>query len=481
MSQTADRERHSREFWIAVALAVLLVVGAFGWALRHMQPAPPRHLVMATGAPGGAYDQMGRAFARALAHEGIELELRATGGSVDNLQLLRAPDSGVALALVQGGVVHSKADSGSQPALAGEPATSQSPGRPSSLSDDDLTGLASLYKEPLWVFYRGSRTLERLSDLRGLRVSVGPPGSGTQLLARELLAANGLEPAALKLQELTTDDAAAALLAGEIDAAMMVSSPRAPLIDRLIRAEGVRLMTFPQAEAYTRRFPYLVKMTLPAGSYDLAANRPSQDLMLIGPTANLLARADLHPAVVTLLMRTAVQLGREPSPLHEPSSFPSEQGLDIPINHDAKRFLTAGPPFLARHLPFWVAVWIERAVVLLVPFIAVVLPLLRFAPALYAWRVKSRIYRWYGRLKRLDAELDLAGSRLDLGAVQRELDAIDHGVSHLHTPLAFSEHLYNLRIHIELVRRRLRQRAAEATRRAAEAAGTAKQPDSASL
>ena len=178
-------------------------------------------------------------------------------------------------------------------------------------------------------------------------------------------------------------------------------------------------------------------------------------MTLIAPTANLVVRDDIHPALIDLLMDAATDISGDTSMLHHEGEFPSPKGVDIPLSIDAERYMKNGPSFLHKHLPFWIAVWADRLVVLLIPLVAVLLPVVRLGPAVYAWRIKSRIYRWYGRLKQLEYELDLEGSQLNKADAMTRLDEIEHGVSHIRTPLAFSENLYNLRSHIELVRQRL--------------------------
>jgi len=166
-------------------------------------------------------------------------------------------------------------------------------------------------------------------------------------------------------------------------------------------------------------------------------------------------RDDIHPALVNLILEAATDITGDAGMLRREGQFPSAKGVDIPLSEDAERYMTSGPSFLHKHLPFWLAVWADRLIVLLIPILAVMVPVLRLAPTVYAWRVKSRLYRWYGKLKELEYDLDLEGHQLDLPASQLRLNEIERAVSHIRTPLAFSENLYNLRSHIELVRQRL--------------------------
>jgi TRAP transporter TAXI family solute receptor len=422
----------SLDFWITLLGALVVIAAAFWVAGRFIQPAPPKRIVMTVGLEGGAYEGLAREFQLNLAQNGITLELRTTGGAQEDLRLLKDPDSGVTAAVVQGGV-----------------ATEQ--------DGDDLMSLAALYREPVWVFYRHGIKVDRLSALKGRSLSIGPKDSGVRALSLQLLQANGLNEQNTGLADWTSEQAAQKLINRQLDAIFVVGAPESQLVKKLMRQPGVHLLDFTQAEAYTRQFPYLTRIVLPMGSFDLARNVPDHDVVLIAPTANLVVRDDIHPALINVFMDAATDITGDAGLLRHEGEFPSPKGVDIPLSLDAERYMKSGPSFLNQHLPFWMAVWVDRLVVLLIPLVAVLLPIMRLAPSVYAWRIKSRIYRWYGRLKQLEYELDLEGSQLDEVAARGRLDEIEHGVSRIRTPLAFSENLYNLRSHIELVRKRLRK------------------------
>lgn len=420
----------SLDFWVTFLGAAALIAGAFWVASHFITPAPPRRITMTVGPEGGAYESLAKDMQAALAQSGITLVLRTTQGAKEDLRLLNDPASGVMLAVVQGGVA-TEADG------------------------ENLMSLAALYREPVWVFYRQGLKVDRLSALKGRALSIGPRGSGVRVLSEQLLKANGIDEGNTRLADLSSTDAAQKLIDKKLDAIMVVGAPESNLVNKLMREPGLRLLDFAQAEAYSRQFPFLARIVLPMGSFDLGRNMPDHDVTLVAPTANLVVRDDIHPALVSLLMDVATDLSSDASMLHHEGEFPSPKGVDIPLSVDAERYMKNGPSFMNRYLPFWLAVWADRLLVMLIPLVAVLLPVMRLAPAMYAWRIKSRIYRWYGRLKQLEYELDLEGSQLDKGQALARLDEIEHGVSHIRTPLAFSENLYNLRAHIELVRSKL--------------------------
>ena len=429
------RPLFSRDFWSILLPALAILAAAFWIAFQFVQPAPPKKVVMTGGAEGGAYEGYAVQYRDKLASEGIELDLRRSAGSVENLKRLMDDNSGVGIGFVQGGI-----------ARAGD--------------DEDLMSLAGLYYEPLWVFYRGGAELDHASRLRGRRIAIGPEGSGTRPLALQVLALAGMDARNTTFLDLDANHAAEALARGQIDAAMMIADTDSPPVVRLLHDKSVKLMSFGQAEALTRHLPFLSHVVLPEGGIDFAANLPARDVHLVAPTANLVVRDDIHPALITLLLQAATEIHGGPGLLRKAGEFPSGKGVDLAMSLDAERYLKSGPPFLQRHLPFWMAVFIDRMVVMLVPVLAILIPVVRFTPTVYAWRIKSRIYRWYGKLKVLEIDMQSAKSAEEVRALIERLDAIEQSVSRIPTPLAFSEYLYNLRSHIDLVRARLDRRAA---------------------
>jgi TRAP transporter TAXI family solute receptor len=416
-----------RELIIAIAPLALITIAAFWIAYQFVKPAPPKRLAMTTGAEGGAYRAFAERYREILARDGIDLEVRPSSGSIENLRRLEDKNSGVDVGFVQSG----------------------------SRADGDAVGLVSLgslYYEPLWVFYRNKVALDRLSQLQGKRVSIGPEGSGTRRLALQLLAANDAAAQPTILLDHGMSDAAAALQRREIDALFLIAGPDSEVVQRLLRAEGVRLMNFNQAMAYTRLFPFLSSVVLPQGAVDLARNIPARNTTLLSPTAHLVAREDLHPALVILLIQAATEVHGHAGLFQRAGEFPAPVAADFAVSGEARRFYQSGPSFLQRYLPFWVAVFVQRMIVLLIPLIAVLIPLMRILPSLYTWRVMRRIYRWYGELKYLEHDLEQNRDPQRMTEYMERLDDIEARVSKLKVPLAFSGQFYTLRQHIGFVR-----------------------------
>jgi len=411
--------------------SALLVFAGIAIALQFVKPAPPRQITMATGNPDGAYYHYAKRYQAILAREGIELELIETQGSVDNLKLMLKPEGEVDLALIQGGV----ADQAQRARL---------------------SGLGSLFYEPVWMLARSGSTPRPLNTLQGARIGIGPEDSGTRFLMQRILAANGIDAKNADLVVESVETSGQRLANGDLDLLFLVGSPDSPMLAKLVENQQIELQDLGRAGAYARRYDWLTMLELPEGTLDLKRNRPSEDLQMIAATANLVARDDFHPALVALVLSAAAEVHGRQHLLADVDSFPTAANSNFPLNSDAARFYKSGPPLLQRWLPFWVANWIDRIKVMLVPLLALLLPLSKVLPPAYRWRIRQRILHWYKDLKRIDLELD--DQPLDakhLGRLRKAMDLIERDVAHVDVPLGYADQLYQLRLHIALLQKKL--------------------------
>ena len=424
---------------LAIGLPLLLILVAGFWgASRFIQPAPPDTLVLSSGADGGAYQRFAALYGDVLSGYGIKVVEQPSGGSIDNINRLRDTEQEFDAAFFQAGTA--------------EP-----------LEDDELLSLGAFYYEPLWVFYRsGLGHLDRVQQLKGRRIAVGGPGSGSRHLALELLGASGVDADNAKLVEASGLALVEKFNKGEIDAAFVVGPTESAAVWMMLFADGVKLMSLTHADAYTRRFPYLARIVLPRGAVDVGRDIPSVDVTMVASTATLLVRDSTHPALVDLLLQAAVETHGGPGVFQKPGDFPHPTAVGFPLSKDAERYYKSGKPLLQRYLPFWAATLVDRLIVMLIPVVALLVPIMRFAPALFGWRVRARIYRRYGELKFLEAEVEQDAARHTREEWLARLDAIEDDVHHLPTPLAFSDMLYTLRAHIGLVREKVERRTSAA-------------------
>ena len=362
-----------------------------------------------------------------------------TAGAAENLALLRDPASGVDLAFVQGGVdlaQASAADGGG------------------SSTNHGLVSLGSVFHEPVWLFYRqdaarrhlGQARLSALPQLAGWRINVGAPGSGVPPLMPQLLAADGVAPEALTQQQLPVTPAVVDLLEGRIDALVLASAPESRMVQMLLQTPGIALLDFAQAEAYARRFAFISPVLLPRGVIDLARDLPPADMRLVAPTATLLARGSLHPALVQLFVQAAQQVHGGAGWFQKKAEFPNAANTERAVSAEALRVYRSGTPWLQRYLPFWLANLADRMWLALLGIGVVLIPLSRVLPPLYEFRIRSRVFRWYGQLRQVEAQL---GQR-DTAALLAELDSIEQHVGQVTVPLSHADELYALRSHIQL-------------------------------
>lgn len=417
-----------RDFWKIYGPLIAVALIGFIWALSAMDPAPPKSIRFAAGAPGGAYYAYAERYQRLLEEQGIEVHLVDTQGSIDNLRMLEAGE--VDVAIVQGGLATSR-------------------------DAELLRSAGGIFEEPFWVFVRADHPAQSFGELRGARLSIGAEGSGTRALALSIQQQyGGVWPEAAR-QSLGSTDSQAALFAGEIDAAAFAASPGAAYIQALMRSGEVRLLPFDRAEALARREESLSAVTLIRGVIDVGADLPSEDVPLVAAIAQLTVHKDIHPAIEAVLLDTAMLIHSEPSLFNKGGQFPNMTTVDLPVSKQVARYYQDGPSFLRRYFPFSVANFLDRAWVLAIPLLTLAFPLVRAAPPIYRWRVRRKIYVWYKDLRELEAQ----GRALPKGAarlsVEKQLERLQIEVGKLEVPLSYTDDLYRLRSHIEFVKQLL--------------------------
>ena len=425
-----------REMLVSAGPFVLLTVSLLVLAYWWLDPNPPKRVTLATGPAQSAYAEFGTRYKKALEANGIEVLLLASEGSSDNLQLVTQGKAD--LGFVQGGSARVGPD-----------------------QDNRLVSLGSLFLEPVWLFYRAdaaarqnkSGALDNLAQLKGLRVNVGTQGSGVPNLMQALFELNRLEVSGMQLSQLDQTAATVAFLAGEVDALVFASAPESLMVQMLLQTPGIKLLNFAQNEAYSRRLPFLAPINLPRGVVDLAADVPPRDVRLVAPTTTLLARQDVHPAILQLFSQASLTLHGNAGWFSRPHEFPIASIAEFPLAKEAERTMRGGVPLLQRYLPFSLANLLERMWLSLGIIIALLLPLSRIVPPLYEFRIRSRVFRWYAQLR--DIESRQGQEATDTRELVEELNRLETLVGKVVVPLSHADELYALRNHIELVRRKL--------------------------
>jgi len=418
---------------IAVGAAFFILAALLFSTLWVLVPPPPRSIELATGFPTGLYQKFGERLQSELAEQGVSMKLRTTGGTGDNLALLSDQHSGVDFAMVQGGVAD----------------LSKYPG---------LVSIAGVFYEPVWVWYRESSfkneggRLNLLSQLKGKRVSIGNDGSGTLTLTSQLLKASGLSMNDFYAEKLKPLDALEKFKKNELDAVFIVSAAEAPILKNFYETPGIRLMSFEQADAYVRLFPFLSKVTVPRGVMSIAYDLPRQDIQVLAATATLVGKDDVSPALVTLLLGDTYDILKTYSYLQKPGEFPSGTGLDFPLHVDAEIYLKDGPSFLHRHLPFWTAVWIGRFAKIVIPLLVILIPLFTYIPAAKNFFLRLKLSRVYEELKVIEKNASVPELK---EKNYSDLADIERRVGNIRVSMLDAKELYDLKGHVGEVRGRL--------------------------
>jgi len=419
------------------------VVGIVSLILIYFFPAPPSKVTMATAFKGSSFEYYGRQYREIFARSNVDLELLPTSGAAENMKLLQDPRSGVDFSLMVSGVSDGK----------------HAPG---------LLSLGTVYNNPYWIFYSSNEPFDRLSQLMGKRIAIGPEGSGTRSSAVQILGKGGVNSETATFLPFAGTAAVEAINDGKVDAIWILGAPDATAVKSLLQNPKVRIMSFPTAEAFTRIFPDLARMVLPQGVIDIYRNIPPNDVQLIGSTTRVLVRGDLHPEIVQLLLQTMVEVHGGSNIFQRVGEFPIGTDVEYPVAPAAIDFYKNGPSFMQRHLPLWLSVHAQRAIAVLVTAVALGLPMFRFLPTAYNWLTRRRLFHWYAQLKALEASFNDSLTDKHLAEKQAEIERIEEAVSHISFPLTFSDQLYQLRSHIDIVRRKITSHANAPGRVAAE-------------
>jgi TRAP transporter TAXI family solute receptor len=418
----------ARRRTIAWIVAVVLTVALIVVSRALMGGSPPSRIVLATGQPGGMYDSFGLEYQKRLGAQGLKVELVNTAGSVDNFR--RIVEGKVDVAFAQSGTYQ----------MVSDPA-------------HKVTGLAAIYYEPLWIFTKRNIHIEDKMAYRPESVAVGPKGSGTEAIAKAILAEQGYDVASPFIVNLTSAEARRQLLEGKLDVGFFVISYRDPGIMELLHDKNLRLTSFRREAAYTRKFRGLTPLKVPEGLLDLRDNIPSENITLLSPSAMLVARDNLNPRVVELVLKVAQVVHGPGDLLDPPLKFPSLEGVDVPVNEAAETYLTQGESFLSRNLPYRALRWVLLLKLLILPLVAVWFPLVRLAPMIAAWRRGRLLKRYYARLRDVEGRLATARLPSELRDGINELEALRSEVQSLarKLPLQQQQDIYHWRLHVQLI------------------------------
>ena len=409
-------------------VAFLLLLGVSWLALDYLIPSPPSKITIASGPKGTTLDYYGQRYRDQFAKAGIKVVLRPSAGGVQNFRLLNDPKSGVDIAIVGGGVSNS----------------TEAP---------DLQSLGLVFQTPIWVFYSSSLSLDNLSQLKGLRIAVGPDGSGIRHQADRILGRVHVTKENATLVPLAGSAAIAALNDRQVDVALILSGPAAPAIQSALKNPRMQLMNMSTAQAFTRVLPDLVSLVLPKGVVDLDPLNPPNDVTLVGTTANVLVRKDLHPAIIQLMVEILKREHDRPGLFQRTAEFPVAIDPDFPVSQIAVDYYKNGPSFLQQYLPSWMGIYAQRAIAFVVAALAIALPVFSFAPRLYGWFVQERLRKLYRRLRIVEKALQAQTTKKQIEMLEDEIAEIDRATDSI--SMRNSDLYFMLRYHLDRARSRI--------------------------
>ncbi|MBE0492039.1 MAG: TAXI family TRAP transporter solute-binding subunit [Sulfurospirillum sp.] len=418
--------------WCKIAFIITASIAAIlAFSYQFIDPAPPRTITIATGSTSGSYFSFANTYKKLLQKQRFELVIVPTAGSVEALQKLQNKE--VDVAFIQGGTAQQS-------------------------DKENLESLASIYFEPLWIFYNANLNFKYINELKGKKIAIGALGSGTRPLALDILHENHINENNSHLLELSGKNAKESLLNGEIDAFFTVISPHSPMIQELLINPNIKLLNIKRANAYSKRFQYLTPLHLSEGVVNLEKNIPTQNITLLSTTATLVIQKDLHPDLIRLLLKSAKEIHAKTSIFQESENFPSDKYLQIPINQDAQHYLQKGDSFLEKIFPFWIASTIDRFIIMIIPLLTLLFPIIKGALPLYRWRIRSKIYKWYKILHEIDLKLDCLNAN-ELKSIQTDLEKMAHDIQHdSKIPLSYMGEYYDLRVHADLILARIEKK-----------------------
>jgi TRAP-type uncharacterized transport system substrate-binding protein len=410
-------------------VAIICLAGAVWLVMEYFNPAPPSTITIATGAKGGAYEFFAQQYREKLARSHVRLNIRITEGTSENIRLLEDPKSGVQVAFVVGGASNSQ----------------EAPG---------LLSLGRVNYQVFWLFYRGTETLDHLTQLKGKRIGVGPEG----VVTTHVLDAAGVNSRSATLLPFTGAAAVQALLDGRVDAIFLALASESSIIQPLVRDPNIRLMSVSETDALTRIFPYLVRLVLPQGVFDLEHNIPPNDVNLIGTTNAVVVREDLHPEIIDLLAKTLVEVHSGAGIFQRAGQFPTQTDPEFAMADGAREFYKDGPSYLNKYLSYWTVSLIKKIIAVILSCAVVLVPFSRIVPNLSAWVVRNRMHDLYRRLRFVETEMQIALTASQLDVLQSDLERIEQSANNLGVPIRHSDLFFELKTHINLVRQRLELR-----------------------
>jgi len=417
------------KFFTVTIPIVLLVFAAFYFTASFIEPSPKKEITIASGSENGNYHKTALKYKKLLEAEKVKVNIINTAGSIENIQLLK--DKKVDIAFLQNGTLDNK-------------------------NAKNIKSLASIYYEPLWVFYKNEGfNVDYLIQFYGKKISIGEIGSGTRDLGLDILTDNGINPNNTQILDYSNSDAKNKLLKGDIDVMFVVSSHESTIVRELLSSPDINVFSFKRARAYSQKYTFLEDLTLYEGTLDLYKNLPDQNINLLSTTANLVVNESFPEELKRLFLKKIIEIHNKKDLFSNARYFPNTLNMKVELDEEAKRYFENGDTILEKLFPYWIASNIDRLKILLIPLITLLFPLFKGFFPLYNWSMRSKIYRWYDEVKAIDKELE----NIDKTKYQEELEKLEklriEISNETKVPLSFMGEYYNLQLHLDHVKNKI--------------------------
>ncbi|AXX86191.1 TAXI family TRAP transporter solute-binding subunit [Malaciobacter marinus] len=418
-------------FTISIPI-LLLIIASFYITSKFVKPAPKKEITIATGSKNGSYYETAMLYKKLLEEEKVKVNILTSKGSIDNIKLLN--ENKADIAFIQNGTITTK-------------------------DTDSIKSIASVYYEPLWVFYKNEGyKIDYIIQLITKNISIGEIGSGTYDLASKILKDNGLSNENSTISNYSSSKAKQLLLDGKIDAMFAVTSHNSQVVKSLLANPNINVLNFKRAKAYSRKYSYLESLTLYEGTLDLYRNLPDENINLLATTANLVVRSDFSQELIRILLKKVKEVHKQKDLFAKQGEFPNLKNMKLELHEEAKIYFENGDTWLEKIFPYWIAANIDRLKIFIIPLLTLLFPLFKGVLPLYQWSMRSKIYKWYDEVKSVEIEIGYLNKEQLQTQLEKLQDLQDEISKETKVPLSFMGEYYNLIMHINMLEQRIKTR-----------------------
>jgi len=402
------------KIWILIFFILVIIIYV---TVQVTSPMPKKEITLATGAIGSDSYAYGLSYKALLKEDGVDLKIIPTQGSLDTVGYLNTKKADIGF--VHGGILLNK-------------------------REYNFESLATVYKEPLWIFYRNDGyKMNYINEATGKKVGISITNDGTYDLTKKLFTQNKLTKN-ISSSYIYDKQALKQLKDKTIDIFITLATLDNQYIQKLLQDPSIEVMNVKRIDAYLQKFKYLTSLNLHEGSINLYKNIPSENIKILSTAQNLVSNKDIPDELIRIFLKKVTAVNGHLSLKH----------VDTQVNEEAKRYIENGETWLETIFPYWIASNIDRLKLFIIPLIWLIIPLFKSIIPLYIFTIRSKIFRWYGKLDQLNKRLKNKNESID--TIQNDLNILKNEIeSKTKVPLSYMGEYYNLIVHIELLENKI--------------------------